>query len=381
VEAVLVDMLRMVLHGRADEVPSRMRKIVSTTAGRRRVKLSEPTRAAIALLLAEESSQAGAIRGSGTRQRASSTRGAPTNQNVRAASIDSGAAPPVLEARDRSALDDVMREYRERERLEVSGLHPTRTVLLSGPPGTGKSMTIAFLADQIGYPLIRIEPADVIGSFLGESARLLSTVFEQARNEGAILALDEIDALAKRRDDLHDVGEFKRFVTTLLMELDRWPADAPLIAATNHLDLLDPALERRFEMHLRLGPPGVEERRTILEQSLGRLGTPVDSGIVDTLVTVLDGATGADLNGLVQRAARRHVLDSEPLERALLVAALRGFPQALDRDARAKFATAAHDRGGLSTRKIGDLLGCSHTAVGRLVKVGSSVPETATATA
>jgi Cdc6-like AAA superfamily ATPase len=378
-EAALVDVLRMVLHGRADEVPSRMRKIVSTTAGRRRMKLSEPARAAIALLLSEAPARASAPRRAAGSQRATSGRGAPAKRAAQTSSIETQAPRPVLSGEDRSALDHVVREYRERARLEASGLEPTRSILLSGAPGTGKSMTIAFLADQIGRPLIRVEAADVIGSFLGESARLLSTVFEQARGEGAILALDEIDALAKRRDDLYDVGEFKRFVTTLLVELDRWPADAPLIAATNHLELLDPALGRRFEMHLRLEPPGIEERRTILEQSLERIGVVAELGIIDTIVTVLDRATGADLNGLVQRAARRNVLDGEPLERALLVAALRGSPQILDRDARAKFAAAAHDRGGLSTRKIGDLLGCSHTAARRLVKAGSGVPEMATA--
>lgn len=369
----------MMLQGRSDEVPARMRKIVSTTAGRRRVKLSEPTRAAIALLLAEEPAQNGSpprIRGSRR-----DGPGEPMNRGIGSLAVESNAATPVLESENRSALEDVVREYRERARLEASGLHPTRTILLSGAPGTGKSMTIAFLADQIGQPLIRIEPADVIGSFLGESARLLATVFEQARDGGAMLALDEIDALAKRRDDLYDVGEFKRFVTTLLMELDRWPGHAPLIAATNHLELLDPALERRFEMHLRLRSPDVGARRMILNQALEGLDVTAEGEVVDALVAVLDGATGADITGLVQRAARRYVLDGEPLERALLVAALHGNPDSLDRSARAIFAAAAHDRAGLSNRKIGDLLGCSHTAAGRLVKMGSGVQTTATATA
>lgn len=375
-EAVLVDVLRMIINGRADDVPGRMRQAVSTTAGRRRTKLSEPGRAAIALLLAEEPSRSG--RRGGLRampSRSTSPTGAPhTAFDVQAAT---DTPPPVLEHYARQALDDVVREYRARDRLAESGLRPTRTVLLSGVPGTGKSMTIAHLASQIGRPLMRVEPADVIGSFLGESARALSATFERASEQGAVLALDELDALAKRRDDIYDVGEFKRFVTTLLVELDRWPGHAPLIAATNHLELLDPALERRFELHVRLEPPGVDGRRSILEQALDRIAVTVDAGTVAVLVDVMDGATGADLAGLVQRAARRAVLDGQQLDRALLMAALRGNPRALDRDTKARFAAAAHERAGLTTRQIGELLGCSHTAAGRLARAGAGAARTA----
>jgi MoxR-like ATPase len=376
-EAVLVDMLRMILRGRADDVPSWMQNVTSTSAGRRRAKLSEPGRAAIALLLAEEPWGPGATRGlraSPTRRTTSTHVPADIPFDVESATE---APAPVLDHDDRKALDDVVREYRERNRLSASGLDPTRTVLLSGAPGTGKSMTIAYLAAQIGRPLMRIEPADVIGSLLGESARALSSTFERARDQGALLALDELDALAKRRDDVYDVGEFKRFVTTLLVELDRWPGHAPLIAATNHLELLDPALERRFELHVRLDPPGADGRRTILEQAFDKIGLTADAGTLDALVHVMDGATGADLAGLARRGARRAVLDGEPLNRALLTAALRGKPKALDRDTRARFAAAARDRAGLSTRQIGNLLGCSHTAAGRLARAGAEIHQPA----
>jgi SpoVK/Ycf46/Vps4 family AAA+-type ATPase len=281
-------------------------------------------------------------------------------------------APAAVLGRDEAAaIDDVVREYHERERLAASGLHPTRTMLLSGPPGVGKSMTMQSIAARIGRPLIRVEPTDVIGSLLGESARSLTAAFADARRQDAILGLDEVDALAKRRDDLYDVGEFKRFVSTLLVELDRWPGHAPLIAATNHLDLLDPALERRFEAHIRIGRPDEKSRLTILRQVLGGLGLSPSPNSLDALVAVSDGATGADLTALVHRAARRAVLDDEPLDRALLLAAA---PRSGKRDRRARelFASAARDSAGLSTRAIGELLDCSHTAARRLAQAGAA---------
>lgn len=372
-EAVLVDILRMILRGRADDVPARVRKLVSTPSGRRSGKLSEPGRAAIALLLAEESARSGRT----GHLRAQSARG---RNGVRASAEPAldveepvgDERTPVLDEPERLVLERVIREHDERERLTASGLQPTRTILLSGAPGTGKSMTIRFLAARLGRPLMRVEPAHVIGSFLGESARTLSATFDRARERGAVLALDEIDALAKRRDDVYDVGEFKRFVSTLLVELDRWPGDAPLIAATNHLDLLDPALDRRFELHVRLSSPGEESRRAILEGALVEFGIRPDAKTVAVVVAITAGATGADLVGLAERAARRAVLDDELVERALLVSALPADPKTLDRRQRERFAAAARDEGHLSTRQIGELLGYSHTAARRLAQAGAA---------
>jgi DNA polymerase III delta prime subunit len=362
-EAILVDVLRMILHGRADEVPPRIRKLVTTQAGRRKARLSEPGRAALALLFAEDAAQPAPPRGRSSMQRSMARS---------SAASDAAEAPvPVLAAADRIVVDGVVREYRERERLIASGLHPTRTVLLSGPPGVGKSMTMQSIAARVGRPLICIEPTDVIGSLLGESGRSLSAVFAKACDEGAVLGLDEIDALAKRRDDVYDVGEFKRFVSTLLVELDRWPDHAPLIAATNHLDLLDSALERRFEVHVRLGLPDEQTRAQILGQVLAGLMLSPASGTLDAIVAVTNGATGASLSGLVHRAARRAVLDDEPLDRALLMAAAPNGAQP-DRNARERFAAAARDNAGLTTRAIGELLNCSHTAARRLAHAGAA---------
>lgn len=362
---MLVDVLRLILRDRADEVPGRIRKLVTTQAGRRKSRLSEPGRAAISLLLTEEAAQPGPSPGRSRTQRS-------TAAVSRRPDADADAAPaPVLAAADRAAIADVVREYEQRDRLAASGLHPTRTILLSGPPGVGKSMTMQSLAARVGRPLLRVEPTDVIGSLLGESARSLTALFAEAREQGAVLGLDEIDALAKRRDDLYDVGEFKRFVTTLLVELDRWPGDAPLIAATNHLHLLDPALERRFEAHIRLGLPDPPARAAILTQVLHGLGLTPGTRTIAALVGVTAGTTGASLTALVHRAARRTVLDDEPLDRALLFAAA-PRDQSSDRQARERFAAVARDTAGLSSRAIGELLGCSHTAAQRLAQAGAA---------
>jgi AAA+ superfamily predicted ATPase len=249
-----VDFARLVTQGRADEALDRLQRAVATKRGRREAQLTEGGRAAMSLVLSERrSNAAGTARGTFRRTTAS---------RVRSQSRSPGT--PILSAVAAEEIKRVISEYERAGELESAGLAPTRTILLSGPPGIGKTMTMHYLASALGRPLVRIEPSDVIGSYLGESARSLVDAFATARSAGAVLGLDEIDALAKRRDDTQDVGEFKRFVSTLLLELDRWDGDAPVVAATNYLDLLDPALDRRFELHVRLELPGSAEREEII---------------------------------------------------------------------------------------------------------------------
>jgi MoxR-like ATPase len=356
-EALLVDITRLALAGRAEELPKRLRKIVDPPRRTKSAKLSEAGRAALATALAERPEPTSAP--SATRFRSATVDRRPTPAPA--------AAQPVLGESARIALEGVVREHDARELLAASGLRPTRTILLSGPPGVGKSMSIAYLAARLGRPLMHIETSHIIGSLLGESSRMLSSVFADAQASGAVLALDEIDALAKRRDDAHDVGEFKRVVSTLLVELDRWDSEAPLIAATNHLTLLDPALERRFELHVRLRLPGSDERRAIIEAALGN--ARLQPATLEAVVAVTEGASGADLEVVVRRASRRMVLDEEPLDRALLTGAAPD-PEA-PRVVRERFAAAARDQAKLTTRQIGDLLGCSHTAARRMALAGA----------
>jgi len=228
-------------------------------------------------------------------------------------------------------------------------------------------MTAHWMAEALGRELVAIEPAMVMSSLLGESARNLSAALEEARATDAVVFLDEIDALAKRRDDALDVGEHKRLVTTLLLELDRWPQEQLLIAATNHTDLLDPALARRFELVLELDPPDAKRRLVILDEALSRHSLKPDEPAVRAASGLLGDCNGAAIARVVRDAARAHVLESQPAEWALLRACLPDHPSALPRPARAHFAYVASHEAQLTTREIGELLGCSHTAAQKLI--------------
>jgi AAA+ superfamily predicted ATPase len=165
------------------------------------------------------------------------------------------------------------------------------------------------------------------------------------------------------------VGEFKRFVSTLLLELDRWNGVAPVIAASNHLELLDPALDRRFETHLKLGYPGDLERREIIAGRCAELGVDIQERFLGALVALSAGLTGAAMTQRIEAAVRRIVVDGGDLETTLL--RTMGDNSVADSRARARIALVARDLG-MTYRQIGALLGCSHTAARRLVEASSN---------
>jgi len=180
----------------------------------------------------------------------------------------------ALDDRTSRELAEVIEERKRTDELARLGIRLTRTVLLCGPPGVGKTMTACWLAAEIGVPLVKIDLSRLVSSFLGTTGRNLRTVFDFAASRPCVFLLDEFDALAKRRDDDTDVGELKRIVNVLLVELDRWPETNLLVAATNHRHLLDLAVDRRFDRIITLSAPGDGERRAILSH-LAEIAAPV----------------------------------------------------------------------------------------------------------
>jgi SpoVK/Ycf46/Vps4 family AAA+-type ATPase len=192
--------------------------------------------------------------------------------------------------------------------------------LLFGPPGTGKSMLAGYIAAQLGRPFYIARLDSLISSRLGETAKNIREVFNFIPTREAVLFLDEMDAIAKLRDDRHELGELKRVVNTVLQGLDSLTDDIIVIGATNHAHLLDPAIWRRFPYKLDMGLPGEEVRLEMWRHFLFEDATaPSD---VALLAKLSDGMSGADIQNLALASRRRAILSGDAPNLANLILAI-----------------------------------------------------------
>jgi SpoVK/Ycf46/Vps4 family AAA+-type ATPase len=223
---------------------------------------------------------------------------------------------PVWDDVVAAQLDQIVAEHLREADLLAAGLAPTRTAVFTGPPGVGKTLAAKIIARRIGRPLLTLDLAAVISSFLGRTGTNVRNVLDYAKGVECVLLLDEIDALAKRRDDSHEVGELKRLVTVLLQEVDDWPPGGLLIAATNHANLLDPAIWRRFEMRVEFPMPDRATMRAAVSTHL-RAGDLVADHWAEILSIALAKCSFSDVAREISGARRRALVAGIPLQEVL----------------------------------------------------------------
>jgi MoxR-like ATPase len=166
----------------------------------------------------------------------------------------------LLSEAQRTFIEDYLAVVQSRGELERRGVRAGTNLLLYGPPGCGKSHLAAYISQRVGLPMYLARLDGLISSFLGSTAKNIRSVFEFASRTPCVLLLDEFDAIAKLRDDQQELGELKRVVNSFIQNLDSLGRDTIVIAATNHEQLLDPAVWRRFHYLLHIDLPNAEQR-------------------------------------------------------------------------------------------------------------------------
>lgn len=160
-------------------------------------------------------------------------------------------APEVAEV-----LREFLDEFSQSALLRSHSLEPRHTVLLLGPPGNGKTSLAEALATELSLPLLSIRYDAIVDSYLGETSNRLRRLIDFATDNPCVLFFDEFDAVGKERSDTQETGEIKRVVSSLLVQMDRLPSHTLVVCATNHPELLDRAVWRRFEVKLQIDKPG-----------------------------------------------------------------------------------------------------------------------------
>lgn len=225
--------------------------------------------------------------------------------------VDLGHAEPpiVLEADAAEITREFLSVAKSWRQVDSHDLDGALSLIACGAPGTGKSRLARHIARELDLPLYLARLDGLISSYVGSTSKNIRAVFEFAASTPGVLFLDEFDAIAKVRGDSNEMGELKRVVNSFIQNLDLLGSQSVLIAATNHAELLDSAVWRRFSYRLVLNVPSADSRKQLWLQFLNTI--ELSERDVQLLVDLSDGFSGSDIAEVCRRLRRRQIVSKE----------------------------------------------------------------------
>jgi SpoVK/Ycf46/Vps4 family AAA+-type ATPase len=190
-------------------------------------------------------------------------------------------------------IEEYIELINKSEQLTGKNIKIYRGLLMYGPPGVGKTQTAKYISSKTNLPLVTVRIDGLISSYLGNTSKNIRKVFDFVKRTPCILFLDDFDSIAKMRDDSNELGELKRVVNTLLQNIDSIINQVPIIAATNHQHLLDPAVWRRFDYRISFYSPTDLQRLELINAFLDT--QKIDENTLDLLVNITSGLSGSEI--------------------------------------------------------------------------------------
>lgn len=270
----------------------------------------------------------------------------------------------VLGNQEKLIVKELLNEWEFKGRLVEHGLVPNNRLLLYGPPGTGKTMLAQAIANELGLDIVYVRLDELVSSYLGKTGKNIREIFDLAERQNVVVFLDEIDTIAKHRNDEQELGELKRVVTVLLQNIDLLSPDSILIAATNHPGLLDPALWRRFPYRLELPLPDKPSRTKLLKLLIN---SPSEKINYSLLADITDELSGSDLTEITSKIKRQSIISDTPLDDTLIIGSFVAemFKMKSDRKTRKKLYSvlARYIASKYDLKKISSISGIPYTTL------------------
>jgi SpoVK/Ycf46/Vps4 family AAA+-type ATPase len=224
----------------------------------------------------------------------------------------------VLPSGVKEICQELVQEHMRADLLRSYGLEPRNKVLLIGAPGNGKTSLAEAIAESLMVPMLVVRYESIVGSYLGETSVRLKNLIEYARTRRCVLFFDEFDTLGKERGDTHETGEIKRVVSSLLLQIDSIPSHVVVIAATNHPELLDRAVWRRFQIRAELPLPTkdglIEWFQSFIKKSSVKFGFSAKD-----LAEKMLGANYAEVEEFARNVLRKVVLSGHGIDAETVV--------------------------------------------------------------
>ncbi|GAA0733691.1 ATP-binding protein [Clostridium oceanicum] len=213
----------------------------------------------------------------------------------------------ILSNKNEMELDAFLLSYKKSDELYSLGLDLPNTLIMFGPPGCGKTKCASYIASKLELPLIVARLDSMISSYLGTTAKNIRNLFEYAQKTPCVLFLDEFDAIAKARDDNNELGELKRVVNSLLQNIDSLGSNTLLVAATNHEELLDKAIWRRFHYKMNIVLPDLEGRKKLIRLFIKNIIKITDKEL-EMVGLACKGMNGAEIEEVINKAIQKSII-------------------------------------------------------------------------